>query len=462
MSHLDPALLAQWTYGQWRDKVMPDRISGFCQDTRKLMPGDCFVALKTGLRDGHDFLGAAQVAGASCALVSGLQPGPLPQLKVDDPLTAFQTIATEHRRAFTGKVVGITGSCGKTTTKDLLSALLGEHTLSTLGNLNNLIGVPLTLTRIDSASHSFAVVEAGISEPGEMDMLARMIEADAAICTLVGPAHIEQLGGLDGVAREKSRLLHHTRTDAPVYFPAGCLQYSQFQSFGDRARVAAPPGSNLPKGSFQQLEYTTTKQQADGSCRLTIESAASLVGDFDLPFSSPGLVSNAVLALTAAHDLGVDNSTLQARLHKWQPGSHRGQWVRAGDVLIYDDCYNANPASLLEAAQAFDLSAPQKQPRLYVLGCMRELGDVCERMHRETAERLPVRPQDRVICIGPEAQAYADGLSGRVQSIEIFENIEDTFSVADQFSGTIFLKGSRSYKLEQLLQHIIDRKEDSC
>src|SRR5471032_1278003 len=178
-----PAQLASWTGGRWTTPPGAP-LTGFAIDSRAVRAGEIFVALKTEKRDGHEFLAAAQAAGAGAALVATPNPSlKLPQLVVRDPLAAFQAIAREHRRAFRGKVVGISGSAGKTSTKELLTLVLGgaaSGVLATEGNLNNHLGVPLTLTRLDPAAHKFAVVEAGVSAPGEMPPLAAMIRPDLA------------------------------------------------------------------------------------------------------------------------------------------------------------------------------------------------------------------------------------------------------------------------------------------
>ena len=204
MPDFAPALLAGWTGGRWTRQPQGS-ITGFSADTRQVRPGQMFVALKTDQRDGHQFLHAAAAAGAAAALVSQSDDSlSLPQLVVEKPLESFQVIAREHRRTFPGRVIGVTGSAGKTSTKDLLATLLGERVLATEGNLNNHIGVPLTLTRLDAAEHDYAVIEAGVSAPGEMAPLAEMISPDVAIVTLVAPAHLAGLGGLEGVRREKA------------------------------------------------------------------------------------------------------------------------------------------------------------------------------------------------------------------------------------------------------------------
>src|SRR5581483_5456989 len=243
MSLFSPAQLALWTGGRWT--VPPTApLTGFAIDSRLLQAGQIFVALKTDRRDGHDFLPAALAAGATAALVARAHPRiALPQLVVGDPLAAFQAIASEHRRLFAGKVVGISGSCGKTSTKNLLTLLLGGEAggvLATEGNLNNHLGVPLTLTRIEPARHRFAVVEAGVSAPGEMAPLAKMIEPDLALITLVAPAHLEDLGDVEGVAREKAALPAAIRASGIAVFPKQCAEFTPFRELDVRTLVVEP------------------------------------------------------------------------------------------------------------------------------------------------------------------------------------------------------------------------------
>ena len=234
MSAFAPEKLATWTGGSWT-RIPGGVLAGFNQDTRTLSAGQVFVALKTDRRDGHDFLNDAQKGGAVAALTGREVSGStLPQLVTSDPLAAFQRIAREHRREFHGPVVGVTGSVGKTSTKDLLALLLGgsPDVLATEGNLNNFIGVPLTLTRLNP-THRAAVVEAGISVRGEMAGLAEMIEPDHSVVTLVGPAHLEKLGSIENVAFEKSRLPAANRPGGLAVFPASCWAYEPFRALAN-------------------------------------------------------------------------------------------------------------------------------------------------------------------------------------------------------------------------------------
>ena len=166
MDSFNPVEIASWSGGVWQGAEMSEWITGFCFDARTIKPGECFVALSCGARDGHEFVGQALDRGAGSLLLERPQKVSLPQLVVNDSLVALGAIASEVRRQFSGPVVGITGSCGKTSTKDMLRMLLGEaHTHGTPGNWNNLMGVPMTLFRLDKNKHKFAVIEAGINQP---------------------------------------------------------------------------------------------------------------------------------------------------------------------------------------------------------------------------------------------------------------------------------------------------------
>ena len=300
-----PEKLAAWTGGGW--SRLPDRaLTGFTQDTRQLGAGQIFVALKTDKRDGHDFLFEAQRSGASAALVC--QPDrnlQLPQLVVADPLAAFQRIAREHRREFHGTVIGVSGSAGKTSTKDLLALLLGESpaVLSTTGNLNNYIGVPLTLTRLDPASHSAAVIEAGINMPGEMAGLAEMIEPDHSVITLVAAAHLEKLGSLAGVAFEKSRLPAANRPGGLAVFPASCWAYEPFRTLANPL-VLVPANEGMTKIAGRSVSFTIFHRPERTEVTLNGKRP------FIMRRVSSGMAQNAALALALASALGLADDAL--------------------------------------------------------------------------------------------------------------------------------------------------------
>ncbi|AOS46415.1 UDP-N-acetylmuramoyl-tripeptide--D-alanyl-D-alanine ligase [Lacunisphaera limnophila] len=451
--------LATWTGGTW-SPFPTGPLRGFTQDTRTLAAGQVFVALSTGKRDGHDFLGEARARGAAAALVGRPVTGdPLPQLVVADPLAAFQQIAREHRREFHGPVVGVTGSVGKTSTKDLLALLLGgvgpgqpaagpTGVLATAGNLNNHLGIPLTLTRLDPAAHRMAVVEAGINSPGEMRAYADMIEPDHAIVTLVAPAHLEKLGSLAGVAEEKVTLLRGVRRGGLQVFPVACWQHPVFHTL-EQPLILVPENEGMTRVTGRTVKFNVFHRPERTELRLDGRRT------FILRRVSAGMAQNTALALALASELGVDDATLQARLEQWVPTKWRGEVRRHGEATVYADFYNANPASMADAVDAFNGAVRADLPRLYVLGCMEELGAAAADYHRQFGRTLLLRPGDHLLAIGDQAAALREGLLQNGNDPSQVAVITDLAPVRERltgFTGAVFLKGSRRYQLETLLE----------
>ncbi len=455
MPVFSPNQLASWTRGRWTAPP-PAALTGFTHDTRTLQPGQVFVALKTDRRDGHEFLAAAQAAGAGGALVSRADPTvALPQLVVADPLAALQAVARAHRRAFPGPVIGITGSVGKTSTKDLAAILLGgaPAVLATERNLNNHIGVPLTLTRLDPAAHRFAVIEAGVSTPGEMQPLATMIEPDLAIVTYVGPAHLLELGDLEGVAREKAALPAAVHPAGVAIFPRQCAQFTAFHDLSVRKMTVEPAEVLRPaEPPKDKVFFAVTQREDTTALAIAYGPPPPLV--FTMRRVSAGMAQNAVLAICAALWLGVPPEVIQRRLATWLPAQWRGEVRREGGRMLYLDCYNANPVSMADALDNFSALAPAGLPRAYVLGCMEELGPNAADYHRRLGRTLELRPVDRVFVIGDHAAALREGLLARgaaPDQIEVMTRLEPVADFLAGFRGAVFLKGSRRYQLEKAL-----------
>ncbi len=446
MPSFSSALLAAWTGGCWSAQpALP--LGGFTQDTRQLREGQVFVALKTEKRDGHDYLAAAAAAGASAALVNRENSDiDLPQLVVADALTAFQTIAREHRRTFRGPVIGVTGSSGKTSTKNLLALLLGGDSpvLATEGNLNNYIGVPLTLTRLDPGMHASAVIEAGISCPGEMDTLAGMIEPDFGVVTMIAPAHTQELGGLDGVAKEKASLLRRLRPGGLGVFPLSCWEHAAFQDLPQSSLVMVPEGRTLagPRAISLGIDFSADRTEIvlGGTRRFSFRRV------------SRGMAENAGLAIALASELGATDAAMQRALANWRPAKWRGEFKRVDGRLWYLDFYNANPASMADALETFADVAPAEEPRWYVLGGMEELGGQAAHYHRELGRSLKLRAQDRAVVIGALANEIVRGAveAGTPEArIEIVTTLEPVAERLAGFHGAVFVKGSRSHALER-------------
>lgn len=466
-----PALLARWTAGHWT--TLPAApLHGFAIDSRAVRAGEVFVALKTDARDGHGFLAAALAAGATAALVSRPNPAlALPQLVVADPLAAFQAIAREHRRAFTGPVIGVTGSAGKTSTKNLLALLLGatesaaasSPVLATAGNLNNHLGVPLTLTRLDPAQHRFAVIEAGISAPGDMDPLAAMIAPDIALTTLIAPAHIKELGSLEGVAGEKSRLSAAVRPTGVAIFPTQCAAFAAFRDLTVRHMVIEPAEVVRPAAPPKDKVYFAITQRGDTTA-IALAYGQPPPLTFSLRRVTDGMAQNAVLAICVALWLGVSPGLVQSRLNAYAPAPLRGEWRRTPSQLQYLDCYNANPASMLDALATFYAVAPAAEPRLFIVGGMEELGPEAARHHRALGRSLHLRPQDELVTMGDYAAEVRTGALENGNADARLTVVTSHAAIAARlagFRGAVFVKGSRRYQLEKAL-HLPDAHLQPC
>ena len=415
------------------------------------------MALKTEKRDGHDFLADAQTAGAGAALVSAQNRSiALPQLVVPDTLQAFHAIAREHRRVFRGRVIGISGSAGKTSTKDLLALLLGGGpggVVATEGNLNNHIGVPLTLTRLDPAAHTFAVIEAGVSTPGEMEPLARMIEPDVAIVTLVAPAHTEELGGIAGVAREKAVLPAMTRPEGIAIFPQSVFEFPAFRDLDARAFVVERVEVLRTGEPAKNRVYFVASHHAESTAITLAHSGHSR--EYVFRRVSDGMAQNAAIAILAARWLGVSGDTVQRRLADWKPGKLRGEIRRIEGRLVYLDCYNANPASMADALAAFESVVPPNEPRLFIIGCMEELGAEAAAHHIALGRSLRLREADYLFVIGTHAHDVCAGVLQQgdfTRQIQIVSALEPISAFLADWRGAVFVKGSRRYQLEKVLE----------
>ncbi len=456
MPRFDPTHLAEWTHGQWT-AVPSGAVGGFAIDSRRVKPGEMFVALRTDIRDGHEFLDAAAAAGAVAALVKEPRADlALPQLVVADPLQAFQTIAREHRRTFRGPVAGISGSAGKTSTKDLLARLLGERALATEGNLNNHLGVPLTLTRLDERQHGFAIIEAGISGPGEMAPLARMIEPDVAVITMVDHAHTRDLGDIEGVAHEKAQLPAAVRPGGIAVLPAAVAEREAFRRLPVR-RLTVQRADVIRAAELNQdvVYYTVTERDEQTAVTVARGGEAASPETYTFRRSSAGMTQNAVLAISVARWLGVAPDTIRQRLAGWGPAPLRGEVLRAQGRLLYVDCYNANPASMADALVAFAGLTRDDSARLFLLGGMEELGAECAQKHEELGRSLPLHPDDQVLVIGTgsaEVQAGAIASGAKPGQIEILADLNGVAERVAAWTGPVFIKGSRRYRLETVMQ----------
>ncbi len=413
-------------------------------DSRRMEAGALFVCLKGPQHDGHDYAETAVAAGAAGLLTSRAVAPLTSRVEVDDTLAALGRYARSWRDAHEVKVVAVTGSNGKTTTKNLLAAVLAQAapTLATRGNFNNLIGLPLTLVRLDG-EHRYAVVELGISLPGEMTALADIARPDAAIVTNVAPAHLEGFGDLEGVAREKGALPAALPADGLAVVPADLPWLERWRKesavhrwltfgFDDQADVYARALEVTPTGTRFEL--------------VTPDAAVPIV----LQLLGRHNVANALAAATLAWGLGVAPEMIAKGLAIVPPaeGRMRPRRLASGAILI-DDCYNANPASVaaaLTAASAFE------RPLWLALGDLGELGKGAAEWHRRLGREARAAGVARLYALGPLAAEAAQtfGKNGFVAADygSLIERL-----VAELPSDAVLLvKGSRSARMERVVE----------
>lgn len=450
--------LQLWTGGKWSNlpKKYPD-IRGFSTDSRKMGENCAFVAIEAG-RDGHDFAADAEKNGAVAVIASKPVETSLPVLTVPDTLRALQTIAKFHRLRFEFPVAGITGSCGKTTTKEFLSRLMAwKKPLSTEENFNNELGVALTLTKIDLRENMCAIVEAGVGAPGQMEPLASMIEPDIAIITNVLPAHMERFGEMAAVAREKAGLARGLAKDGWAVFHNNLLSWKAFEELQCKKAVVAPADAPDIRGDLV-FRYSLNSEGPTTRIEMCVEGGSEYC--FEMPTLTKGMMENAALCIAAALIMGTSEEQLAARLEGIAPGPMRGSVVESDKAKFYVDCYNASPASMKDALRRF-LSLSEGSPRLFVLGSMAELGLSSHRHHREIGEMIPRAEGDRAVLVGANSETYkAAMLACGWQEGEILEaqSAEEAAGAVGEFEGWVFLKGSRVCGLERSLpQEVLEK-----
>lgn len=453
------------TGGRW-ETDFKGIANGFCYDTRKLKGGEIFLALKTEKADGHAYLKEAYEQGACGAIVERADGAvPMPQLVVKDVLAAFQKLAQYHRRNFKGIAYGITGSCGKTTSKDWLTELVGaKETCATIINENNLLGVPMTLMRMDDRLHKQAVIEAGMNIKGEMEALSRMIEPDITVIMNVYPVHLEWVGEVEDIAYEKAFLARFTRKDGKIIIPYACLEYEAFRGLLDKRLIVLmnkDEVDSIKEGLKEdQICYSRIERKSKEKVILELDYKGKKE-IYDVPFMSKGRLNNAALVILTVREGGIQPEMIQERIQGWKMAEFRGEWLRHEGQTYFIDCYNANPVAMMDAVEYFKEMAMNENRRLYVLGCMGELGARTKEYHYGTGKELRIAKNDHVFVIGKDAESFAFGIrdSGVDENqILCFNHKEEARERVQAFKGSIFLKGSKKYRLWELLPKLNEKE----
>ncbi|WP_373815254.1 UDP-N-acetylmuramoyl-tripeptide--D-alanyl-D-alanine ligase [Porphyromonas loveana] len=414
-------------------------------DSRRTPQDSLFFALKGELFDGNQYAASALEQGCALAVVD--DPAVVRDeryLLVEDVLTALQQLAALHRSRLGTPVIGITGTNGKTTTKELMAAVLSStyHILYTEGNLNNHIGVPLTLLRL-RPEHQIAIVEMGANKPGDIAELTAIARPDYGLITNIGRAHLQGFGSLEGVRRTKGELYDHVRAaggalflhtddDTLVAMAEGMDYVSYGTSPAATVQGRLSPQQDSPYLSFDLVDGMNGK-------RVTTR----LVGDYNLP--------NALAAVAAGRFFDVPDEAIVSALASYKPGNNRSQWMETerGNSLIVD-AYNANPVSMRAALDNFDTIRTDKMPVL-ILGDMNELGAESAAEHAALLRRIREGRSNRVLLCGPclmaMEQDFPEGAMGFADHVALAHYLEE-HPIHDSL---ILLKGSHGIHLENII-----------
>jgi UDP-N-acetylmuramoyl-tripeptide--D-alanyl-D-alanine ligase len=437
-----------------REAWLGSGITGATLDTRAVERGDLFVPLPGSRADGHEFIGDAFARGAAASLCDrahaaewqAKSAGPL--VIVDDVTAALQRVALRHRERWAGLLVGITGSSGKTTTKDLVAAVLAATapTLKTEGNLNNHWGVPLTLLRL-RPEHEAAVIEMGMNHAGEIAMLAAISKPTAAVITNAGTAHLEHLGSLEAIAREKASLAASLKPNEVVFAGADSPRLLEALKGVECRRVTY----GLAKSADVRPE--TLEDLGERGTKVSVAGFPA----FTLPLVGRHQVLNALAALAVAREYRVPAEAATRALAAAKPGKGRMEirHVRGATLLV--DCYNANPESTSMALETL-ARWPGATRRIAALGDMLELGEDSGRLHAGTARGAAAGIE--LWVSGSFAGDYASGARAARRKVRVFDSREELRDALRDALGegvVVLIKASRGARFELLLDGLEEK-----
>ncbi|HVP19945.1 MAG TPA: UDP-N-acetylmuramoyl-tripeptide--D-alanyl-D-alanine ligase [Spirochaetia bacterium] len=436
-------------------------LTGVSVDSRRVGRGFLFVALPGERTNGHEFLGEAAAAEAAAFLVSeqqverrashwkGLPAGRGPAvIAVPDTLKALQDLARFRMRTLPAvRRVGITGSSGKTTTKEILGSILtrAAPTAVNEGNLNSEIGLPLACFAVEHG-HTFAVFEMGMNHRGEMDVLADIVRPDMALLTNIGTAHIGLLGSQEEIAKEKKRIFAYFDERQVAFLPED-ERFLDFLSEGVKGKI-------ILFGPRSTGGYRGSENQGLGGTLIHWEGFR-----IRFPLFGPHNLANALGAISVARELGVPSAVIRDGLEAVTPLFGRSQILR-GPVTVIVDCYNANPDSLGQALSCIS-DVPWKGRKIVVLGGMRELGAGTPEAHRALGERLRDSRYDLVYLLGAEMEQAWKALAGSVMAPRTrwfpeLAGLGDELAARTVEGDLVLLKGSRGLEMERLLPFLVD------
>lgn len=462
MKQITPAKLADICNGIYygSEKVKDTEISSITTDSRNIADSGLFIAIKGARTDGNAFVHDVYSSGAVCCIsefepeeafkISGSSVDILQEkafIQVHSCYQALKDIAKYYRTVCKAKVIGITGSVGKTTTKEMIASVLAEHfnILKTQGNYNNEVGVPLTLFRLRE-EHEIAVVEMGISEFGEMTRLSEIVKPDICVITNIGQCHLESLGDMDGVLKAKTEIFSHMAKNGRVYLCGD----------DDKLRLVTEVNGKAPTyyGTLHECDVYAENVVNNGIEGIYFD-AITKNGSISLHVQTPGMhmVLNALVAVAIATDLGMAADEIANGINKFVPMGGHSNIIKTDKFTIMDDCYNANPVSM---KAAIDVLSGVKGRKVAIIGDMFELGVNEKMLHYDIGTYAVNAGIDCLICVGELAKQYVMGAlaTNENHNILYYEDTKKAVNMVESIvknGDSILVKASHAMEFEKIV-----------
>lgn len=457
MKPLSLKQIAEWCGGRLDEKYGRIEIRGVTTDSREARDGFLFIPLAGNRVDGHSYIGRAMDAGAAAVMTAREPQEGVPSIRVPDTLEAFGRLAAAYRASMPVKVLAITGSVGKTTTKEMLAAILRRRfrTTWTEGNHNNNLGLPMSVMDIEDDTE-FAVLELGMNHFGEMAYLSKIARPDMAVFTNIGTMHIEHLGSREGILKAKLEILEGMDGGPVVMNGDEPLLWRLRNTIGRKRRYF---GVHNPECDVRASEIETT----DDGVRFTLTGLDRTFSVF-VPANGRHTVYNALAAATAALLAGAAPEDVRAGLSDFENAGMRQQVYERGGYTIIDDCYNAGPESMTAAIDVLT-SHSSSGRRIAVLGDMMELGSISMAEHYKVGRLVAKKKVDMLLAYGANATRVVTGAvtGGMPPSRAIYYDDQDQLihelRARAQPGDTLLFKGSRGMKMERALRQFLAGEE---
>ncbi len=437
------------------DSLLSHEVSGVTIDSRNIQPGYLFIPIKGARVDGHDYIEQVMNNGALCTLSEHELPDvSYPYILVSSCEQALKDIAEHYRTSLDIKVVGITGSVGKTSTKEMISSILSQkyNVLKTIGNYNNEIGLPLTIFNLTEA-HEVAVLEMGINHFDEMTRLSKIARPDIAVITNIGLSHLEFLGDRDGVLKAKTEIFEYMSPDGTVVLNGMDDKLRTIEAINYEAPIffGLDSSSDFYVSQVESLGLEGTR------CKIHLDSGDEINPLIPIPGSH--MVLNALAGAAVGEILDLSSEEIQNGIEMLRPVSGRNNIIKTNDYTLIDDCYNANPISMMAA---LDVLATANTRTVAILGDMGELGIKENEMHYNVGAYLGNTSISVVCCIGTLAKSIIDGIhstsNGSHQKECYYFETKDAFLNAMpkilKPNDSILIKASHSMGFEDIVNHL--------